>query len=269
MIITPNMSLTVWDNLSDTFNHSELQTNFETLDAHDHTSGNGVQLPEGALAADSVAGVNLKDGSITGNKIVDGTINATKLAEGTLGEGVLGDGSVTPDKLALSIREDLGLTDTTSVRRGSFIRTNTDTRADTAYGTLTTPDVVADVVLPTAGLIHIAYLAAVYASDEIDVAIFLDTTQVRQTDAPAPVVAETGLDPGAAWQPIFTSAGSTSGWTFELGATYTGDVTTGQILNPVSVFADAGTYDVSIQYKVASGTVSVKNRRLLVWTTAF
>ena len=35
------------------------------------------------------------------------------------------------------------------------------------------------------------------------------------------------------------------------------------------VFAAAGTYDISVQFKASSGSVTVKNRKLWVWTMGF
>jgi hypothetical protein len=59
---------------------------------------------------------------------------------------------------------------------------------------------------------------------------------------------------------------------------YTGDVTTGQIVGTVSAaglggpcyfFAAAGTYTISIQVKASSASVTIKNRKLWVWTIGF
>jgi hypothetical protein len=62
------------------------------------------------------------------------------------------------------------------------------------------------------------------------------------------------------------------------GGAYTGDVTTGQLLGRnlaatlmglAVVFAAAGTYDVSIQFKSASGSVTAKERKLWVEAVSF
>lgn len=83
--ITDNMGLTVWDNVNDYFNHSELAANFEALDDHDHTTGKGVQVPAGGLAPASVSTANLINGSVTSDKILDGTITEDDLASPTSG----------------------------------------------------------------------------------------------------------------------------------------------------------------------------------------
>ena len=61
------------------------------------------------------------------------------------------------------------------------------------------------------------------------------------------------------------------------GVAYASDVTTGQIVNVggsasggvVTVFAAAGTYDVSVQFLAVAGSVTVKERKLWVWVQGF
>ncbi len=57
---------------------------------------------------------------------------------------------------------------------------------------------------------------------------------------------------------------------------YLGDVTTGQIVGArtygarfLTIFAAAGTYKVSVQFKVATGKVTVKERKLWAWVVAW
>jgi hypothetical protein len=281
MITTPNMGLTVWNNLSDYFNHSELQANFEALDEHDHTSGKGVQLPEGSLAPDSITSDNLKDNSVTGNKLVDGSVSAdklsgsvitsTNLSANAVTSAALADDAVGHEELTTAVMEDLGLSEASTVRRGIFAKTGTDSRTNTSYGTLTAADQVTDIVLPTNGLLHIAY----QASWEMDIvatvkaAIFLDGVQLKETSTPSAVVQEATLFGNTNLQAVHTVVGGLANVHDSVGD-YTGDATTGQILQPVTVFANAGTYDVSIRFKGSgSSTVTVQNRKLLVWTTAF
>jgi hypothetical protein len=81
---TPNMSLTRWNLDTDPFNHTELAVNWQLVDVHDHTTGKGVPIPEGGLAANSVATINLKPASVTTDKIQDGAITYAKLEPGTV-----------------------------------------------------------------------------------------------------------------------------------------------------------------------------------------
>lgn len=283
---SPNMGLTIWDQLSDYFNHAELAANFEALDNHDHTSGKGKQLPEGALAPDSVTGANLKDNSVTGNKLVNGSVSAAKLGASVIGSANLQDGAVTSAKVAndavglenlsSSVMEDLGLSEASTVRRGTFVKAASDSRTNNAYGTLTTADQVSNVVLPTDGLLNIAYLAMWSkdtASATASAAIFLNGVQLKSTAAPSPTVQEatisdTDATTGVQWKVLRTNE---SGLTNIEGAgSYSGHVGTGQILPFVTVFADAGTYTVSVRFKgTGSSTVSAQSRRLLVWTQGF
>jgi hypothetical protein len=114
-------------------------------------------------------------------------------------------------------------------------------------------------------------------------AIFLGANQVKipANGSAAPVVYEASGPSGFvnSDSPLTTySAGLNS---VDSGS-YSGDVTTGQIVGiqgtghagvsrggPVYIRAAAGTYDVSIQFKATSGTVTAKNRNLYVWTIGF
>lgn len=58
-LITPQMSLRVWDQLGDNYDHTQLADNWSKVDNHDHTTGKGPQIP--------TAGI--KDGAITPNKL--------------------------------------------------------------------------------------------------------------------------------------------------------------------------------------------------------
>jgi hypothetical protein len=74
------MGLTQWDNVADLFNFSELVANWDALDTHDHTSGKGVQIPAGGLAADAVGTSAIANSAVTTSKIADASITAVKFA---------------------------------------------------------------------------------------------------------------------------------------------------------------------------------------------
>lgn len=144
------------------------------------------------------------------------------------------------------------------------------TRESTSYGTLSTPDEVKSVVLPTNGLILLGYSAVVKASKASAgaVSIFLGANQLkRQTvGSTAPEVQDLEVSTNAIH--IGSSvAGMASG-----SGIWTGpDVTTGQVLSVqgtsgglTTIFAAAGTYNVSVQFKASSGTISAKERKLWV-----
>lgn len=171
----------------------------------------------------------------------------------------------------------LGLSNGATTRRGKAIIATTEARTNVAYGTLTTPDQVT-VTLPTDGLIAVAYQAAWQesVSGTAKAAIFIGANQLKTVNVgAAPALQDSGSpSTGVA---INTDAALGSG----AGGLYTGsggpfaDVTTGQTVGavggngPCYIFAAAGTYIVSVQFKASSGTVTVKNRKLWVWTLGF
>jgi hypothetical protein len=150
-----------------------------------------------------------------------------------------------------------------------------------AIGNLTTPDRVQNVVMPTDGLIAVWYQAIWQntVASNARAAIFLGANQVKagvgtgapvavDTSGPTDVNDDGGLftNPGAGTGALLSTAG---------GAGAATEVTTGQAVGsglggPVYIFAAAGTYDVSIQFKnSAAGTLTVKNRHLWVMPMAF
>jgi hypothetical protein len=200
--------------------------------------------------------------------------------------GILAD-----DLDAATLAVPLGLTTTAgatggaAVRRGkSIIATEETLVTPVAYTLAATPDRVQNIVLPTDGFIVIAYhinIKSSVASAGFHTA-FVGANQI-QVAAPTtgnPVVSEaqngsngTLYQAGASGQsgPTVTNSGAGG---------YSGDVTTGQIVGTrhhavemgggvMYVFAAAGTYDVSIKYKASSGNVTVKNRKLWVWTVGY
>lgn len=74
-----NMSLKVWDDLGDLFNHDELEDNWLAVDTHDHTTGKGLKIPAGGLADNAVTTTILADDAVTGAKVADATILDTHL----------------------------------------------------------------------------------------------------------------------------------------------------------------------------------------------
>lgn len=176
----------------------------------------------------------------------------------------------------------LGLNEASTVRRGSFIQSGSsfEDRNNTAYGTMTTPDRVQNIVLPTDGLIDIYYHAEFKSSvgGAGRAAIFIGSDQLKVPSAGAPAVQEaTSPATNSRTAPLTTtSAGLATG---SNAADYTGPVTTGQLLAPTStasnaggvctVFAAAGTYTISIQFKASSGTVSRRYGKLWVVARSF
>lgn len=89
MIVLPNMGLVKWDQISDSFSHQQLASNFDVIDAHDHTPGKGKRIPLGGLAPLSVSLSNLQDNVFTAEKIANGAITSDKIADGAVTNGKL------------------------------------------------------------------------------------------------------------------------------------------------------------------------------------
>lgn len=190
------------------------------------------------------------------------------------------DGTITATELAAAVADALGV-NTATIRRGKSIIAATETRTNAAYGLMTTPDRVQNVVLPTDGLIYVAYQATWQESvnSASRAAIFVGANQLKLADGTltAPQVQEASNGSGTASidKPLSTSPRGLTGSGVGGGTVYGGDVTTGQVVGQdfatgiCVLFAAAGTYDISVQFKSTSGSVTVKNRRLWVWTLGF
>jgi hypothetical protein len=264
---------------------------------------------EDPKVATAVSTLNAKlDGSnnLDGAALAAGTVAAAALASGAALSN-LGSGTVPWSKLAgTSVQSQLGVNDGTTVSRGQNPIATPESRTNTAYGLMTTPDRVQNVVLPTNGLIFVAFQALWQESvvDAARAALFIGSNQlkVRSVDTAAP--ATQGARTGAAinvntYRPLVSSAAGLASGT-KGTVVSTSDVTTGQVVGAVDpdttaspnlamdiggtevdltgngaaagavmVFAAAGTYDVSVQFKASSGSVTAKERTLWVWTQGF
>src|SRR4051812_48257416 len=68
-------------------------------------------------------------------------------------------GILDTDLDATTVGAKLGLDGTGVVRRGKSIIATEESRSNTSYGTLTTPDQVSNVVVPVNGLLFVAFTA--------------------------------------------------------------------------------------------------------------
>ena len=175
--------------------------------------------------------------------------------------------------LAAALKAILGVSDAGVVRRGKSIIATEESRTNVAYGLLTTPDRVSSVELPADGLMLITYAALWKESvaGAARAAIFLGANQLKVHATPIPVVTEAQLSGGAA--NVYTSLKSAAdGITSDstVSGAYGAPVTTGMFRGGLCVVeAAAGTYDVSVQFKASSGSVTAKNRALRVVTLGF
>lgn len=203
---------------------------------------------------------------------------------------VNGDGWVDADRLDATVAANLGLSDGTDTRRGKCIIATEESRTNTAFGTMTTPDQVSGITVPTDGLIFVLFRAHWRngAAGTAEAAIFLNDEQLKVPQANgAPVVSGgsfSGLTLGyghlISGEPSTSSTSTlyteTAGAYFALDVS---DVTTGQAVvstatsggrgSIIPIEVAAGTYDVSVRFKASTGSVYVKNRKLKVWTMGF
>lgn len=172
----------------------------------------------------------------------------------------------------------LATNDLSATRRGKSIVATEQTTTSTTYTSLTTPDEVT-VTLPTDGLIVVTF-QALWKDTVVSngrAAIFLGANQIKNQSATAPTVQEhTSNSTANTYVPLYSTGAGLTG--FNGGTAHGSDVTTGQLVGslddkdagPATIFAAAGTYAVGIKYRnVAAGTLSVKERKLWVWTLAF
>jgi hypothetical protein len=196
--------------------------------------------------------------------------------------------------ISAGLAQQLGLNDAGIVRRGKSITPTQETRdsavSGTGYGTLTTPDQVQSVVLPTDGLIFVAFQGmwkeSVAGAARAAIFIGANQTKLAYENQTAPPSVEALINNATnVYTPLASAPhGLVSG---DASAAYAGDATTGQMVGVEAarwheasgssqldrttagvamIFADAGTYNVSVQFKVSSGTVTAKNRKLWCWT---
>jgi hypothetical protein len=188
-----------------------------------------------------------------------------------------------------------GFNEGSNVRRGKCIVPGSSTRTNAAYGLMGTPDQVQSVVLPTDGLIFVAYQALWYetVNTAAKAAIFLNSNQIQMQInlglGPGVGQSEASIGAGSAnrVRPIASSSVGLSSLNAltSISGSSSSDITTGQIIGggllppavsvfstsggPCAIFAAAGTYTVSVQFKASSGDVVVSGRKLWVWTENF
>ena len=84
------MSLLVWNDASDSYNHTQQAENWAKVDQHDHTDGKGVLIGTNAIA----------DAAITVDKLASGVFADTVIGDSDIATNMLADSSVTTAKIA-------------------------------------------------------------------------------------------------------------------------------------------------------------------------
>ena len=186
--------------------------------------------------------------------------------------------SIDAEQVSTTLAQKLGIDNGSNVGRGKCLIATSESRSSTSYGTLTTPDQVT-VALPADGLLFVAYHATWQSSvlNAGAAAVFVGSNQAKRASSgvgAVPTVIETAVGSDAATDCVLgTSATGLVSQTTTSGTPYGGDVSTGQTIGVstgvLPLFASAGLYNISVQFKASSGSVTVKNRRLWVWSMGF
>lgn len=203
-----------------------------------------------------------------------------------------GTGTIGEAQLAAGIISKLNAKATGLESQKSIIAT-TEARSSPFYGTLATPDEVT-IALPENGLIGVGYHATWKESalGAGRAGIFLGATQLvigvpGHANPTAGAVPEASINAAGLGTEKYVplSSSPATGLASMNGVAsgtseYAGDATTGQLLGgglynigaevlatggPCYIFAAAGSYKISVQFRASSGVVTVKNRKLWAW----
>jgi hypothetical protein len=180
--------------------------------------------------------------------------------------------------LTTATLQTLGMTSGSQIGRGKSIIATNQSTTSAVYTTLTTPDQVAGIVVPTDGVLFVLYHAlwASSVGSAANAAVFIGANQLKvefnNFAVPTLQEATSGTNAGVNATLGSSSVGIVS--TQNTGVNQS-DVTTGQVIGnhdfggPIAIKVAAGTYTVSVQFKVSSGNVAVQNRNLWVYTLGF
>ena len=138
---------------------------------------------------------------------------------------------------------------------------------------LGTPDRVQNIILPSEGLIFVAFegnFACTGGGTAGQAAIFLNGVQAKIGGSTS-ISGQQAVTVGTGNNHLFSSGEGLKA--IDLPDGYPDPVTGGQILGHTgkdggvcALFADAGTYEVGIKFRAASGTLTALNRKLWVWS---
>lgn len=93
------MGLKQWDQPNDLFSYVDLAANFGLIDQHDHSSGKGIQIPNGGIANLAVDTTKITDGAITNAKLAALAVDTGKIADNAVTTSKIG-GTIPNTKLA-------------------------------------------------------------------------------------------------------------------------------------------------------------------------
>lgn len=75
--VSPNLGLSIWNLVSDLYNHDQQADNMAKIDFHDHAPGRGIQIPTEGIKDGAITALKMAPGA---NSIQDGSITPSKFA---------------------------------------------------------------------------------------------------------------------------------------------------------------------------------------------
>lgn len=234
-------------------------------------------VTSGTILDGTIQTADIKAANVTTALVADDAITTAKLQDDAVVDANravttnhIRDAAITSAKLGSTLAGYLGVNTSSTISRGYVSIAGNETTASTSFTKLTTPDQIANIVVPSNGKILVTYNALwklVGATNAGAISIFLNGSEVTAfaiNGAPTSMAA------------TLPAAGSKYGYAatipggFAIGSSPTTDstvVTTGMIMQPLEIGVAAGTYTVSVQWKVnavTGGTLNAKNRQLWV-----
>jgi hypothetical protein len=161
----------------------------------------------------------------------------------------------------------LGLATPVNKGRGKAIIATTEARTNTVFGYMPTPDLVSGLVVPSDALAYIAWTGEIMQS----VAAAAGFQYVVNGSLVGSVQNDAALGGTGSFAPqagTWTTINASPAGALQYSS-YNGLSSTPNVFNPTGIILTPGTYDFGIQFKATSGSVSVRNRKFLVWTMAF
>lgn len=192
------------------------------------------------------------------------------------------NGNLDEINLHSTIKTTLGVTDVATVRGGVSIIDTDESRTNTSFGLLTTPDRVSNVEVPPNGVLYIKFYCQMKSSaagSNAQVALFLGATQLQRASGNGYTPVQISGNSGAAggdWYHISTDASGLMSDTTGFSSTMAVPPTTGTVLGvsratpainaagTCEVYVAAGTYDVSVQF-LGLGVTTTNARRRKLW----
>lgn len=94
MYSTVNMGLTSWDQISDNFNHTQMDANWKAIDSHDHSFNKGVQINTAGIAANAVTTGLIAPQAVTNAQIAPNAVATSNIQNQAVTNAQIAPGSI-------------------------------------------------------------------------------------------------------------------------------------------------------------------------------